>query len=209
MKTLIIDCDGVLYPGWQFPLSRLISALEKQAIEKGINKEEYNRISKKTKERGEEGVYNFVLNLVGKNMDSFDEFCKKMINSMDYNSIKRDDELYELLIKTSKKYEICIFTNDCRWHLDKVYSKLFGKTYENFPFKSFDIKDTFKDGSFHPKQTADGYKIIMKKINKKGNECIICDDSYRNIRQCIENKFSYEYITEENTLKKVLNKLNQ
>ena len=211
MKTLIIDCDGVLYPGYMFPLSKEINALKNQAKLNNITEQEYNQISNETKKRGEEGLYNFILNLCGKDMDKFNKFCSNMINSIsqEYKNIKRDDELFELLLKTGKKYEICILTNDCKIYLEKVYLQLFGKSIEEFPFKSYDITSTFKDGCFHPKQSFDGLTNFIKKINKKNNECILIDDSYRNIKRCIENKIQYEYITASNTLKMVLEKLNK
>ena len=47
----------------------------------------------------------------------------------------------------------------------------------------------------------------MKKINKDKNDCIVIDDSYRNIQRCIELGIQYEYISKDNNLEKVLNKL--
>ena len=47
----------------------------------------------------------------------------------------------------------------------------------------------------------------MKKINVDKKDCIVIDDSYRNIQRCIELGIQYEYITKENTLMNVLNKL--
>ncbi len=166
MKALIIDCDGVLYPGNKFSLSKEVKAIEEIAYSRNISKEQYNKISKETIERGEEGLYNFVLNLVNKNMDSFYDFCKKLTDSLDYSKIERDDELFQLLTKASKKYEICILTNDNKYHLDKVYKQLFGKTLEEFPFKSYDISSTLKEGCFHPKQSKEGFINFMNKINK-------------------------------------------
>ena len=209
MKTLIIDCDGVLYPESQLPIYVLVAAIKKEALSNNISLEEYNKISKETKKRGEDGLFNFILNLCGKNMDLFNKFCINVFNSINYNKIKRDDELLELLIKTREKYEICIFTNNHKIHLDKVYMKLFGKTVKDLPFPSYDISFTFKDGIFHPKQSPYGFINFIQKINKKINECIVCDDSKRNINRCIENNIAYEHITEDNTLKMVLKKLNQ
>ena len=100
-------------------------------------------------------------------------------------------------------------TNSCKQHLEKVYSQLFGKTIEELPFKSYDISFTFKDGIFHPKQSVDGLTNFIQKINKKNNECILVDDSSKNIKRCEENNIPYEHITKKNTLKMFLNKLNK
>ena len=207
METLIIDCDGVLYPESQLPIYVLIKAVEKQAYAQNISKEEYKKKSKETKEKGEQGLFNFVLNLCNKNMDLYNEFCKKVVNSMNYDHIKRNDELFNLLIQTSKKYDICILTNNYKYHLDKVYKQLFGKSLDEFPFPSYDITFTFKDGCFHPKQSKEGFPNFMEKINKEKKNCIVIDDSYMNIERCIELGIKYEYITNENTLSDVLKKL--
>ena len=208
MKTLIIDCDGVLYPEKYLPIYKIVKALKDQATAFNITKEEYNKISSETKKRKEEGIFNLAMNLVGKDKALFDKLCYNMIESIDYSKIKRDDELFELLLKVGKKYDICIFTNNHMLHLDKVYRNLFGKTLEEFPFKSYDICSTLKDGYFHPKQSKDGYKNFLEKINKKNTECIVYDDSKKNIQKCIENNIPYEFITPENTLKMALNKLD-
>ena len=207
MKTLIIDCDGVLYPEYKFPLFKEIKAIEKIAYSNNISKEQYNKISKETIERGEQGLFNFVFNLVHKNIDSYNDFCKKVVDSLDYSGIERDDELFNLLMKASKKYNICILTNDTKFHLDKVYKQLFGKSLQEFPFPSYDITSTLKERCFYPKQTKEGFINFMNKINKDKKECIVIDDSYRNIQRCIEIGINYEIITKEITLKKVLNKL--
>ena len=207
MKTLIIDCDGVLYPEYKNPIIKGIKTIKKQAYLNNISKEEYQRISKETYERGEQGIFNFILNLFNKNLDIYNEFCKKLVDILDYSEIGRNDELYNLLIKASKKYYICIFSNNCSFHLDKVYKQLFGKSLQDFPFPSYDISFTFKDGCFHPKQTKEGFINFMKKINKDKNDCIVIDDSYRNIQRCIELGIQCEYISKDNNLEKVLNKL--
>ena len=152
-------------------------------------------------------MFNFVFNLFHKNIDSFNVFCKKVVDSLDYSGIERDDELFNLLMKASKKYNICILTNDTKFHLDKVYKQLFGKSLQKFPFPSYDIISTLKEGCFHPKQTKEGFINFMNKINKDKKECSVIDDSYRNIQRCIEIGINYEIITKEITLKKVLNKL--
>ena len=103
MKTLIIDCDGVLYPEYQFPLSKEVKAIEFQAYSSNISKENYQKISNETKKRGEVGLFNFILNLCNKKMNSYNIFCQKVANSLDYSNIKRNEELYNLLVKASKK----------------------------------------------------------------------------------------------------------
>ena len=191
MKTLIIDCGGVLFPDSQFSLSKEIEAIEKVAYSYNISKEQYNKISKETKERDEQGLYNFVLNLVHKDMNLYNEFCKKVVDSLDYSGIKRNEELFNLLVEARKKYEICILTNDTMYHLDKVYKQLFGKSLLEFPFSSYDIGFTFKDGCFHPKQTKEGFINFLEKINKDKKDCIVIDDSSRNIQRCIELGIKY------------------
>jgi len=207
MKTLILDCDGVLYSEWNFPLFDFIDSMEKYAYSINISKEEYEKISKETMNRGEQGLYNVIFNLVNKDIDKFNKFCKNVIDTLDYKDMKRDDELYNLLIEASKKYEICIFTNNSIFHLDKVYKQLFGKSLQDFPFPSYDITSTFKNGCFHPKHTKEGYINFLEKINKDKKDCIIIDNKDSNIKKCIEIGIQSEYITKENTINNFLKKL--
>ena len=47
----------------------------------------------------------------------------------------------------------------------------------------------------------------MQKINKDKKDCIVIDDSYNNIKRCIELGIQYEYINDKNNFINVLNKL--
>ena len=207
MKTLIIDCDGVLFPESQFKKSDMGEFLQTEFSSNNILKEKYIKLYKEIIIRKGQGFFNFIFNLFDKDMTLFDKFCFNMFKSLDYSKIKRDDELFELLLKVGQKYDICILSNNHKYHLDRVYRNLFGKTIEQFPFKSYDISSTLKDGYFHRKQSSDGYKIFLEKINKKNTECIVLDDSLQNIEKCSENKIPYILITNNITLKMVLNKL--
>ena len=204
MKTLIIDCDGVLFPDSQFKKSDMGKFLYKEFTSSDAKKEKYNKIFE---ESNEPGFFNFIFNLFDKDMALFDKFCFNMFNSLDYSKIKRDDELFELLLKAGKKYEIYILSNNHKYHMDRVYRNLFGKTIEQFPFKSYDISSTLKDGYFHPKHSIDGLKNFLEKINKKNSECTLIDDSLKVIKKCSEFKIPYIFITSNTTLKMVLKKL--
>ena len=207
MKTLIIDCDGVLFPESQFKKSDMGKFLQKEFSSSDSKIEKYKKIYKETRERKEKGFFNFIFNLFDKDMTLFDKFCFNMFNSCDYSKIKRDDELFELLLKAGKKYDICVLSNNHKFHLDSIYRNLFGKTVEQLPFKSYDISSTLKDGYFHPKHSIDGLKNFLEKINKKNNECTLIDDSLKVIKKCCEFKIPYVFITPNNTLKMVLQKL--
>ena len=97
-----------------------------------ITEEEFNKIHQETKQRGEEGFYNFILNLVHKDMNKYNELCTKIIEACYYGNIKRDDELLNLLKKVGTKYDICIFSNNYKGHLNKVYINLFGLKLRHF-----------------------------------------------------------------------------
>ena len=51
MKTLIIDCDGVLYPEYMLPTYKIATSIKKQALSNNITEQEYNNISKETKKK--------------------------------------------------------------------------------------------------------------------------------------------------------------
>ena len=111
MKTLIIDCDGVLYPEYQFPLSKEIKAIELQAYANNISKEQYQKISNETLKRGEKGLFNFILNLCNKKMNAYNIFCQYFM----FN-------IYRTIIF---KFDTIIFKNDNYTHIIYIIQLLY------------------------------------------------------------------------------------
>ena len=172
MKTLIIDCDGVLYPEYQFPLSKEIKAIEEQAYANNISKENYQKISNETLKRGEQGLYNFILNLCNKNMNSYNIFCKKIVDSIECK-IERNDELYNLLLKGSKKY---------------VTKREFLVKWVGYRNMTWEPEENLKNC----KETLDKY-FKRKKIESNGDkEKNIIYNQLLKLSECQKNNHSYK-----------------
>ena len=54
-KTLILDCDGVLYPTSQLSLRDFVSAMKRTAKAWGISDEEYNKASQASLSKTQKG----------------------------------------------------------------------------------------------------------------------------------------------------------
>ncbi len=211
-QTLIVDCDGVLYPKEDLQLQEFVSAMNETILELGISKESYEKISSETKER-KPGMYNFVYALCNLSDEKYEAFCQKMTEKVDYSRLKRDESLFELLKATNehKDFEVVILTNNTRPHLEKVFDKLFDRSVEEFEYESgvmcYDIADMKKGDAFYPKQSQIGLKLFSQKISKNPQECILVDDTPRNIDAAKNVGMGAVLINSELTLHKYLKTL--
>ena len=180
-KTLILDCDGVLYPTSQLSLRDFVSAMKRTAKAWGISDEEYNTASQASLSKNAKGMFNFVLEMTKGDMARFDRFCADMFDRVDYTKITRDDVLKQRLKDARKTNDVVILTNNHQAHLEKVLNARFGESCETVGVPCFDIRSTEKDGMFHPKQSEEGLLIFCEKIGKKPNECVLVDDTPVNI----------------------------
>ncbi|MDR1694158.1 MAG: HAD hydrolase-like protein [Lactobacillaceae bacterium] len=203
-KTLILDCDGVLYPISNIPLAEFVGAVKTVAAEFGISDEEYEKISEKTKAENSVGLFNFVYNLCGKDDVKMEKFNNRMVEVIDYSKIERDDELFNLLQSAKENYNIVVLTNNTRPHLEMVIKKKFGKTIEEFGVDCYDVKHQRYKGKFYPKQSEIGMKLFTNKIGVKPRDCILVEDTQRNLDVAKEVGISSVLITEDFTLGKYL-----
>lgn len=177
-ETLIIDCDGVLYPKEDLQLHEFVDAMKEVAKENNVSEETFERISKETKEKSP-GIFNFIHAICDKDEEKHQDFIHKMAEKVDYSRIKRDDNLLNLIKKTQKDYDVVIFTNNTRPHLEKVFEKRFGKTVAETGLECYDISHTKYNDIFHPKQSQLGMKLFSQKIGKNAHECTLVDDTQK------------------------------
>lgn len=203
-KTLIIDCDGVLYPISNIPTADIVSAVEVVAKEFNISEEKYKQTSEKTKREKAPGLVNFVYNLCNKDDEKVKAFNKRMTEVIDYSKIKRDDNLFQLLQKTKENYNVVILTNNTRPHLEKVLEKRFDKNIVEFGIDCYDISSQKYKDKFYPKQSELGMKLFTKKLGLKPQECILVEDTKRNLEVAAEVGIEGVLITEDYTLSKYL-----
>ena len=185
-KTLIIDCDGVIYPFSNLTSDDFKNAIkltcENNAKIDGVTQQ---KISEKVIEQQKHGMFNYIKALCDDACYDFEEFCQQMFEYIDYRKIEEDQSLLEVLQQTADQRTVYILSNNHHVHLEKIFLKRFGKTLheiEKIGIRCFDITTTEQNGAFYPKQDPEGLRTFLKKINKTPQECILIDDSIRNIQ---------------------------
>ena len=124
-----------------------------------------------------------MLELCNNDINEFNELCKELFPQVNYSKVNKDMKLFKLLRKTSKKYNIYIFTNGHRTHVDICCKILFDVGLNEIPFmKCFDITETYEDGKFIRKQDENGLEKACERIGCQMSDCILIDDKKKNIK---------------------------
>lgn len=204
-KNLIIDCDGVLYPLSDLSVSDFVTAMKiVYRDDLHISGEEQMEISAKTIRENHLGLFNYIREMCYYRDYDFGDFCKKMCDHIDYSSISPDKELLKTLLSVSDKNRVFIWTNNSREHLEKVSERLFSKNLaflENKGIGVFDITVMEQNGYFQPKQSEKGFEMFLQKIAAKPEDCVLFDDTPRNIKIASQNGVKGILISQDNTLK--------
>jgi len=208
MKTLIIDCDGVLYPTYELTLKDFVDAMKVTYREDlKVSGELQERVSKETLEKNHLGMFNYINAMCKATNYNFDDFCHKMFDKIDYTKISKDESLFNLLVEEAQQNNVVILTNNHITHLDKVLRQRFGKSVfeaEEAGIKCFDIKSTMKNGVFYPKQNPKALTIFAGKLGVLIKDCILIDDTKKNI-DAAENIGMQTYVIDDNhTLRQYL-----
>lgn len=171
-RLLLIDCDGTCYPWIPAFNGCFKQALKDTATEWGISTERYEAIG--THIRGvHQGMMNFILALCQGDTDCFQAFTRDWCNKLDYTLIQPDPGLCDLL--SSLPVPACIFTNNCRTHLDRVWGRLFGTRIPSI--RTLTIEDTYDGHWFYPKQSPDSFTRICQKQQVTPQKTLLLDDS--------------------------------
>lgn len=188
MKTkqaLIIDCDGVLYPSSQISTADFVSAMKNTFLEDVVNDESlYKKIGLETRQKVHFGMFNFIRSICNETSYKFNAFIGGMLDRIDYHGVSPNLELFGLLNKAQKNCDIFILTNNHLKHLDRICQRVFHKSVsdlERHGIRCYDITSTEKNQIFYPKQTPGALQSFAHKIDYEAHECIIIDDSLRNI----------------------------
>ena len=60
-KTLLFDCDGVLYPLYQLPTQKIVLAMkETYRQDLGLSGDEQQKISEETRQNNRLGMFNYI-----------------------------------------------------------------------------------------------------------------------------------------------------
>ena len=180
-KNLLIDCDGVLYPTSQLSTAEIAKAMNDTVRDYGIDKDAYERASQRAKDANALGIFNFIKILGAENRFEFKDFCRDMVEKIDYSRITRDDHLLSLLRRTSEKYNPMILTNNCPEHVEKVLARRFGRTRQTFGIPCYDITYMEYNGRFYSKRMEIGLKMFCNKIGINPRDTTIVEDTPGNI----------------------------
>lgn len=185
-KTLIIDCDGVLYPSSQISLQDFVSAMkETYRQDLGVSGEIQSQVSAETTAQKKLGMFNYIKAMCEKTGYSFEQYCQKMFDRVDYEKIQQDKALLQLLLVASQRDEVTILTNNHYAHLDKVLRHRFDKSLfemEDLGIKCYDITSSEQNGVFYPKQDPKGLLLFLQRLDRRPENCVLIDDSPRNIK---------------------------
>lgn len=207
-KTLILDCDGVLYPATDLTLADFIAAMKKtfhQDVK--VSADVQKQISEETLAQKHLGMYNYIKAVCDKTGYGFNHFCEQMVSYVDYSKISPDVQLGKMLLTTAQNYDTVILTNSHILHLDKVLQRRFNKSVfdmESSNIRCFDIQALERNGVFHPKQEDKALSLFADRIGKLPQDCVLIDDTQRNLDAAQKIGMQTVLINEDFTLKQYL-----
>lgn len=179
---LFIDFDQTMTNGDNLT-STLVDTIMQIECEQGVDRKKAELIGSQTRAQGKYGIFNLILAFCDNDLESFNFFCEELFKRIDYSSIKRDDNLMNIMKEASKKFDLYILTNNHRIHVDLGLKKLFGVGINDVDFiRSYDILETFYNGQFWPKQTAGAFEMAAKRVGARCDECIVIDDLVKNLK---------------------------
>lgn len=203
-KTLILDCDGVLYPLTDIPNEIFIQIFRDAVYSMGITKEQYERASALSLERRALGMFNFAREICHDYGVDFEQLCDEFVRRMDYSRLTFDEKLLALIRQAEQKYDLAIYTNNHIKHLDKVLNAKFGLSSETIGFTCFDITSTLFNDIFHPKKSDLGLLMVAEKLGRLPEDCILIDDAEINCHKAESIGMGAVLITDSYTLKDCL-----
>ena len=212
VKNILLDCDGVLYPLSELPTREIVEAMKYiYRNDVGLKPEEQKFVSEKTLAENHLGMFNYIKEICRYKNYDFDIFCQSVTDKIDYSRIKENKQLWDALQDLKNQYNVCIFSNNSRPHLDAVFQRIFNKNIDDVEksgIKTYDIKATEYNGYFYPKQHEQGFILFLKNLGLKAEETLLFDDASINITRAKEIGMSAVLISRENTLLKEIKNYN-
>lgn len=205
--TLIIDCDGVLYPGSAISFRDFDNSFTQTVAEYGISERDYNAVCEAAKKRGALGISNLVYDLCQQFNFDFDQFCNDVLCKVDYSGIKPDLELLGLLEEAKKYYNLYILSNNHIGHVDKILTLLFNRNHQNLGIPCYDILSTWVKDKFYGKQTEFGIRHFCEVIGEKPENCTLIDDYIGYLNVAKKTGMNTVWITDGLDLKGYLGEL--
>ena len=200
---LLIDLDDVIVSTKELPLSDITSAGEKYLIETGQKTaEELAKIKEHAKNIGENGIFNYFLNICDHKIDAYEKLCAETFKRVDYSRISKDPHLFELFLKAAEKFTVYVTTSNHHTHVEHVFKARFDCDITKLPIHIIDINTTYKNGRFYLKREPLGMQVIIENTKLDPHKCTLIDDLESNCKYATEIGMKAHRITEENTLTK-------
>ena len=207
-KLLIVDCDGVLYHPSELDINAMVYAFNDVCDDFGLKDEKFNYIENCTRDKPIRGFYNYADFVAQKVNMPTEDFILKVIQHIDYSHIKADsDGILQKLARLSRKYRVCICTNNHLAHLNNVLKSKFNIEETDLPFKVFDMRFAEKNGNFYAKESPLFVAKLEQYFDIPARNFIWIDDN-PNILEKVKLFGSQAIqVTSENRLKDILEHL--
>ena len=209
-KLLIVDCDGVLYHPSELDINAMVYAFNDVCDDLGLKGEKFNYIENCTRDKPISGFYNYIASVAQKVGVPTEDFILKMVAHIDYSHIKADsDGILQKLSGLSRKYQICICTNNHLAHLNHVLKAKFGVTADNLHFTVFDMRYAEQNGNFYAKESPVFVAKLEQYFGIPARNFVWIDDN-PNILEKVKSFGSQSIqVTDENRLKDILEYLEE
>ncbi len=181
IKTLFIDCDGVLYDKKNLTYYDMaVVAFHKALSVFDISAKEAVLTGASLKKKNIHGFFNMPLALCKKKQIPFRAFADTMANSTDYSHIPADKSLLKLLKEAGKIMPVYIVTNNTRPHLNHILKRLNGdKPIECADLNIYPItvEETLYNGQFHTKRNGNQLTHLCESVGQKPKNVLLLDDT--------------------------------
>jgi FMN phosphatase YigB (HAD superfamily) len=206
-KLLIVDCDGVLYHPSELDINAMVYAFNDVCDDFGLKDEKFNYIENCTRDKPISGFYNYIASVAQKVDVPTEDFILKMVAHIDYSHIKADsDGILQKLARLSRKYRVCICTNNHLAHLNHVLKAKFNIEAKDLPFAVFDMRFAEKNGDFYTKESPVFVAKLEQYFGIPAHNFVWIDDN-PNILEKVKSFGSQSIqVTDENRLKDILQK---
>ena len=207
-RLLIVDCDGVLYHPYELDINAMVYAFNDVCNDFGLQDEKFNYIEDCTRDKTIKGFFNYIASVAQKVNIPTEDFILKIVEHIDYSGIKVDsDSILQKLSKLSRKYKICICTNNHLAHLNNVLKSKFNIEATDLPFKVFDMRFAEKNGNFYAKESPLFVAKLEQYFDIPARNFVWIDDNPNIIEKVKLFGSQAIQVTSENRLKDILEHL--
>lgn len=209
-KLIVIDCDGVLYPKKELSTKDILEAVQKAFFKKGISWKNVNNVYDEFKmSASQKGLFNFLgvaarefrLNVV--------ELLKQIAEETDYSHITPNPKLLSQIQELQKKYEVCIYTNNTKYHLEKVHQQLFGCSVAEAGIPAFHIGTIQNKKGYCSKQSKEALWFLSKFFAVKPSNMIFFDDTISVLDSVRQKGASVLFINQDFNLSDAMDYIRQ